>query len=382
MQTNSDVRVLSGNEACAEGALAAGVRFFAGYPITPSTEIAEVMSYRLPQIGGTFIQMEDEIASLAAVIGASLTGTKSMDATSGPGFSLKAENLGLAVMLEVPLLLVDVMRVGPSTGMATMPAQGDVMMARWGTHGDHPIIALAPWSVQECFDLTVKAINFSERFRTPVLLMSDAIIGRMREKLIIPDKIELWERPRPTVPPNEYLPYKAGPDGVPPMADYGAGYFWYANSSMHNEAGAGATENSAAAKDLMDRLLYNIDRCRDEVVMVQEEMLEDADVAVFAYGSVARTARAAVKAARAQGIKAGLFRPQTLWPFPDREVEALGQRVKHIVVAEMNMGQMVSKVREFAGRCAVSTVLRYDGRPITPEQILEGVKEQGSGVKG
>lgn len=367
--------MLSGNEACVEGALAAGVRFFAGYPITPSSEIAELMAKRLPEVDGKFIQMEDEIASLAAVIGASLAGLKAMDATSGPGFSLKAENLGLAIMMEVPCVIVNVQRVGPSTGMATSPAQGDVMMSRWGTHGDHPIIVLSPWSVRETFDLTVRAVNLSERFRTPVILLSDAIIARMREDIELPGEVEIVDRPRPTVLPAAYRPYAAIPSDVPPMADFGSGYHWYANSSMHDENGFEATGDPQAARALISRLHAKIERHREEIVHTVEEMMDDAEIALFAYGCVARSARAAMRIARTMGLQVGLIRGVTLWPFPEEEVRAAAERVRAIVVPEMNAGQLVEKVREAAGgRTKVISLPRYDGVLITPEQILEVLK--------
>ncbi|MCL4458433.1 MAG: 2-oxoacid:acceptor oxidoreductase subunit alpha [Chloroflexi bacterium] len=369
------IQLLSGNEACVEGALAAGVRFFAGYPITPSSEIAELMAKRLPEVDGKFIQMEDEIASLAAVIGASLAGLKAMDATSGPGFSLKAENLGLAIMMEVPCVIVNVQRVGPSTGMATSPAQGDVMMSRWGTHGDHPIIVLSPWSVRETFDLTVRAVNLSERFRTPVILLSDAIIARMREDIELPGEVEIVDRPRPTVLPAAYRPYAAIPSDVPPMADFGSGYHWYANSSMHDENGFEATGDPQAARALISRLHAKIERHREEIVHTVEEMMDDAEIALFAYGCVARSARAAMRIARTMGLQVGLIRGVTLWPFPEEEVRAAAERVRAIVVPEMNAGQLVEKVREAAGgRTKVISLPRYDGVLITPEQILEVLK--------
>jgi len=373
----NSVKLMSGNEAVAEGAIAAGVRFFAGYPISPSTEIAEVMSRRLPEVGGKFIQMEDEIASLAAVIGASLTGMKAMDATSGPGFSLKAENLGLAVMLETPLVLVDVQRVGPSTGIATLPAQGDVMMARWGTHGDHSIIALAPWSVEECFYLTVKAVNLSEQFRTPVLLMSDAVIGYMKERVILPDpaSLELVNRPRPrfAAGEGEYLPYGADSTLVPPMAAYGEGYHWYANSSYHDQHGFEATANNCEAEYLLWRLHAKITEHRPEVMMTESYELDDAEIVLFAYGSVARAALAAVRQARQQGLKLGLLRAKTLWPFADEEVKAIAQmpNVKAIMVPELNMGQMVTEVRAAAGaHVPVIGLPHYDGTMIKPTSII------------
>jgi 2-oxoglutarate ferredoxin oxidoreductase subunit alpha len=366
--------LLSGNEAVAEGALAAGVRFFAGYPISPSSEIAAVMARRLPALGGVFLQMEDEIASLAAVIGASLTGMKAMDATSGPGLSLKAENIGLAIMLEVPCVIVDAQRVGPSTGMATYPAQGDVMFARWGTHGDHPIIALIPSTVQECFSEAVRAVNLAERFRTPVLLMTDAVIAGLHEVIDLPDSVQTMERKKPTVPREQYKPYAADADGVPPMAAFGTGYRWYANSSMHDEGSFEATARPEVAPALIKRLHDKINNYASEIIVTEEEMLDDAEVGVFAFGSSARAARAAVRQARAQGVRAGLLKTLTLWPFPSEAVGRLAGRVKRLVVPEMNTGQMVDMVRSVAcGKTDVVSVTRYDGQLITPEEILAGI---------
>ncbi len=376
----SGPRLLSGNEACAEGALAAGVRFFAGYPITPSSEIAEFMARRLPPLGGVFLQMEDEIASFCACIGASLAGLKAMDATSGPGLSLKAESLSLATMMEVPCVLINAMRVGPSTGMATSPAQGDMMMARWGSHGDHPAIVLAPSSVAECFDLTVKAVNLSERFRNPVIVLTDAVIARLREVVRLPREVETVERRRPIVPPGQYRPYAAGDDGVPAMADFGQGYHWYANSSMHDEGGFEATSSTEVARVLIERLHRKISGHRNELTFLEEEALDDAEVGVVAFGSVARAARGAVRLARAQGIRAGLLKLQTIWPFPEERIASLADQVRTLVVPEMSLGQLADQVRQAAqGRCSVHPLSRWDGRLIAPEEILVAVKEAALG---
>ena len=374
------VTVLSGNEACVEGALAAGVSFFAGYPITPSSSIAEVMSVRLPQLGGKFIQMEDEIASMNALIGASLTGVKVMGATSGPGFSLKQETFGVAVLMEVPCVVIDVQRVGPSTGMATLPSQSDVMAARWGTHGDHPAIVLAASTVRECFDLTVKAVNLAERFRTIVILLTDAILASLLERVELPDTVETIDRPRPTVPPDQYKPYAAGEDGVPEIADFGSGYHWYASSNVHDENGYLATDKHEVAWALFQRLHNKVLKHKEEVTFYSTEWLDDAEVVVFAYGSTARSGRAAVKMAREKGIKAGFVKTLTIWPFPDEIVSQIAKKAHTIVVPEMNMGQLVEKVREVScGRAEVKSVARVDGRLIPPEEILEALCE---GVNG
>jgi len=368
--------ILSGNGACVEGALKSGVRFFGGYPITPSTEIAEAMSRRLPALGGKFIQMEDELSSMAAVVGASLTGLKVMTATSGPGFSLMQENLGMAVMLEVPCLLINVQRVGPSTGSATWPAQGDVMAARWGTHGDHPAIVLTPWSVQESFDLTVKAVNLAERFRTPVILLSDAIIGRLREKVDLPESVPIVDRPRPEGPPDQYKPYEGGPDGVPPMADFGRGYRFCAPTITHNERGYALGSDHTAAERLLKRLHSKVYDHLDELVFSEARWTEDAEMVVVAYGSVARSALAAVKEARSRGMKVGLLRMITLWPFPDEVISRVSQRSRALLVAEMNIGQMVEKVREAGcGASEVFSVNRFDGEYLMPQQVLDKLEE-------
>jgi len=374
------VSVFSGNEACVEGALAAGVSFFAGYPITPSSSIAEMMSMRLPRLGGKFIQMEDEIASMNALIGASLAGQKVIGATSGPGFSLKQETFGVAVLMEVPCVVIDVQRVGPSTGMATLPAQSDVMAARWGTHGDHPAIVLAASTVRECFDLTVKAVNLAERFRTIVILLTDAILASLLERIELPDTVETIDRPRPTVPPDQYKPYAAGEDGVPEIADFGSGYHWYASSNVHDEKGYMATDNHKVAWALFQRLHNKILKHKEEVTFYSTEWLDDAELVVFAYGSTARSGRAAVKMAREKGIKAGFVKTLTIWPFPDEIVSQIAEKAHTIVVPEMNMGQLVEKVREVScGRAEVKSVARVDGRLIPPEEILEAICE---GVNG
>jgi 2-oxoglutarate ferredoxin oxidoreductase subunit alpha len=368
-------RLMQGNEAIAEGALAAGVRFFAGYPITPSTEVAEIMAEKLPAIGGKFIQMEDEIASMAAIIGASLTGVKSMTATSGPGFSLKQENIGFACMTEVPCVVVNVQRSGPSSGIATAPAQGDVMQARWGTHGDHSIIALCPASVRECFDLTVKAVNLSEKYRVPVILLTDEVVGHTRERVVLPDKVEQINRKKPAVPPEGYYPYRPDADGVPPMANFGDGYRHHVTGLVHDETG-GPTTSPQVTESLVRRLVDKIDRNAQEIISCDEFMMEDAEIVVFAYGGVARSAKRAIKEARQLGLKAGLFRPVTLWPFPEAQVGTLAQKVKAIIVPEMNLGQLRLEVERAAkGRIPVIGVHRVNGELIPPHEILAMIKE-------
>ena len=376
-KTKSNVRVITGNEACAEGALAAGMRFYAGYPITPSSEIAEVLSYLLPKHKGVFIQMEDEIASIGAIIGASLTGIKSMTATSGPGFSLMQENIGFAVMAEVPCVIVNVMRGGPSTGLPTLPSQGDVMQARWGTHGDHQIIALAPFSVRETFELTVRAFNLAEKYRTPVIMLLDEIVGHVNEKVTLPDpdELEIIDRVKPDVDPAKYLPYQHTESKVPPMADFGSGYRFHVTGLAHDETGF-PTNNSEEIRKLMFRLNDKIALHRDDIVEVEEYMLDDAEVAIVSYGSTARSVRHAVRLARDFGLKVGMLRLKTIWPFAEKEIRRLAQRVGYILVAELNLGQIAHEV-EWAvnGDCPVFKIGRIDGDPINPNQILDKIKE-------
>jgi len=318
MNTKANSILMQGNEAVVEGALAAGVRFFAGYPITPATEILEVFARRMPQVGGKSIQMEDEIASLAAVIGASAGGVKAMTATSGPGMSLMVENIGLAIMLEIPCVIVDVQRLGPATGLIHT-SQGDVMCAKWATPGGNEIIALAPSSVQETFELTIKAVNLSERFRVPVILLSDAHLGHMREKVRVPDQadIEIVSRPEPTVPPEEYLTYNADEAGVPEMAPVGSEYRSEFMGSIHDKSGKYSPPPEGRTF-LLNRLSKKILAHRDEISMIETVLTEDAEVAVFAYGICGRSAKAAVKLARAAKMKVGLVRPITVWPFRQR----------------------------------------------------------------
>lgn len=374
----NQARLIQGNEACAEGAIAAGCRFYAGYPITPSSEIAEVLAHRLPAVDGTFIQMEDEIASLGAVIGASLAGVKSMTATSGPGFSLMQEHIGYACMAEVPCVVVNVMRGGPSTGLPTNPSQGDVQQARWGTHGDHPIIAMSPWSVRECFDLTVQSFNLSERYRTPVILLMDEVVGHMRENLLLPppEEVEVIDRVKPTVPPEWYIPYEDTPSGVPPMGIFGEGYRYHVTGLMHDVRGF-PTLREDEIEPFMRRLFRKIWNHLDEIQRWETFRMEDAEVAIIAYGSVARSARRAVEEAREAGLKVGLLRLITLWPFCRRAVESILGRCKLLVVAEMNLGQISREVKRVVrGRASVRTVSKALGRLIRPGEILEAMEGQ------
>ncbi len=360
-----------------EGALAAGCRFFAGYPITPASEISELMSVRLPQAGGTFIQMEDEIASMGAVIGASLTGLKSMTATSGPGFSLMQENLGFACIAEAPCVVVNVMRGGPSTGLPTNPAQGDVMQARWGTHGDHPIIVLCVSTVADCFDITVKAFNFSEKYRVPVIVLSDETVAHTRETAILasPGEIEIVDRPTPSMPPEWYIPYKDNTRGVPPMAAFGTGYRYHVTGLVHDIRGF-PTQRAEEIDAFTRRLFRKITLGFHEIQITESFMMEDAEVGIIAYGSVARSARRAVLQAREHGIRAGMLQLITLFPFPRHAAEKVLLQCRAVLVPEMNMGQMSREVKRVdQGVCRIEKYNRVDGQGITPEELYEGLKK-------
>ncbi len=363
--------LLQGNEAIAEGALAAGCRFFAGYPITPASEIGEILSVRLPQVGGTFIQMEDEISSMGAVIGASLAGVKSMTATSGPGFSLMQENLGFACIAEVPCVVVDVMRGGPSTGLPTNPSQGDVMQARWGTHGDHPIIVLAVSTVRDCFDITVQAFNLSEAYCVPVIVLSDEMVAHTRETITLPslDEIRVVSRTSPSMPSEWYIPYEGDSRGVPTMAAFGEGYRHHVTGLVHDVRGF-PTQRSDEIEAFVSRLFRKITQGFHEIQMTKSFMADDAEVAVIAYGSVARSARQAVSDARKQGIKAGLLQLITLFPFPRRSVEGVLRQCRAVLVPEMNMGQISREVKRVNQNASqVEKYNRIDGELITPDEI-------------
>lgn len=368
---------MNGDVACAEGAISAGCRFFAGYPITPATEVAERMSERLPHVGGVCIQMEDEMASMNAVLGASWAGMKAMTATSGPGFSLMMENLGLGVMLETPCVLVNIQRAGPSTGLPTLVAQGDMMQARWGSHGSYEIIALVPSSPQEIFDLTITAFNLSERYRVPVLVMSDEAVGHMSEKVVIPRIApeELVSRRRPDVAPEQYLPYKSDGDLVPPMAVAGEGYRFHVTGLTHDERGY-PVMTADAQDNLVRRLVDKIRLNRSDILKYEEVGVEDAEVIVCAYGITARIARLAVQQAQDEGIRAGLLRLITVWPFAEDRIRELAQQVKAFVVPEINYGQIVREVeRCAAGKASTLLVPHMGGGVHSPQTILKAIKE-------
>ncbi len=374
----SKVLLLQGNQAVVEGAIAAGVKFFAGYPITPSTEVAESLAEKLPKNGGKFIQMEDEIASMGAVIGASLTGKKVMTATSGPGFSLKQELIGYACAAEIPLVIVNVQRVGPSTGQPTSPSQGDVMQARWGTHGDHWLIALTPASVPECFELTLRAYALSEKYRVPVILLMDEVIGHMREKIELPDDYSDFpqaERKQPDCAPEDFKAYATDESLVPAMPAFGSGYRWHVTGLVHDETGF-PKGTPAATLAAANRQRAKLENNLDDIIQVENYRMEDADFAVVAFGGAARTAYETVDMARAEGLKVGLVRPVTIWPFAEAQMKELAGRVKGILVHELNCGQYVHEVeRAVNGKVPVSLYAKYDNEPATPAQLLEEVKK-------
>lgn len=372
-----------GDHAAAEAAILAGCRFFAGYPITPATEIAEHMSTRLPQVDGIYIQMEDELASMSAILGASWSGAKSMTATSGPGFSLMMENLGLGIMLETPCVLVNVQRGGPSTGLPTLVGQQDMMQARWGSHGDYEIIALSPASPQELFDLTIRAFNLSEKYRTPVLVMTDAEVGHMTEKVVIPppEDVEIIDRPlvrKGDVRPDHFRIYQDTNNGnhpVSPMAVAGEGYRIHVTGLTHDERGYPAMSASANEWNI-NRLIDKIYRHRNDIIQVEEQNLEDADIVVVSYGISARTSLWPIELARKEGIRVGLLRLITVWPFPEDRIRNLARQVHAFVVPEINMGQMAREVERCAtDRVPVFRVNRPGGDILDPDQVLKTIRQ-------
>jgi len=373
-QTASRELFMSGNLACAEGAIAAGCRFYGGYPITPSSEIAEHMSRRLPQIGGHYLQMEDEIGSIAAVIGASNAGVKSMTATSGPGFSLMMENIGLGVITETPCVLVNVQRAGPSTGIPTLIGQGDMMQVKWGTHGDYEIIAYSPNGVQEMFDLTIKAFNMAEKYRTPTFVMADQVVAHMTSKLVIPppNKIQIVNRLKPNKPTSEFVPFPFDED-FPEMAVAGDGFHINVDSLTHDERGYPSLDNSVSER-MLDHITQKILNHADEIIETEEYLTEDAEVVIVAYGSTSRSALTVVKQAREKGRKVGLLRLITPWPFPVKKIEELGDDAKAIIVPEINYGQMEHTVREYAN-CPVIGVHHPAGALIPPQKIYSALEK-------
>ena len=368
---------MNGDEACAEGAIAAGCRFFGGYPITPSTEIAEHLARRLPEVGGVFAQMEDELASMAAILGASAAGSRAMTATSGPGFSLMMENIGLGMMLEIPCVVIDVQRGSPSTGLPTMPGQSDVMQARWGSHGDYGSITYTPWSPQEMFDLTIHSFNVADRYRLPVFLLADEVVGHMVERVVIPpaEEINLWQRKRPQTPPVvPFKPFEALDDDlVPPMVHAGEGYKVHFTGLTHDPRGY-PDMTADTHHELVTRLVNKVRVNREQLILTQEFETQDADVLVISYGCTARSARKAVREARQEGIKAGMLRLISLWPFPEEKVRELTSRAKALIVAEMNLGQISLEVQRTTSR-PVRGVFHAGGAMIPPGPILEAIRE-------
>ncbi len=372
-----DIKFWPGNVVIAEAAVAAGCNFFGGYPITPSSEVAHHMSMLLPRVGGRFIQMEDEISAMGAVIGASLAGAKALTATSGPGMSLKLENLGFGYLVEAPCVVANVMRGGPSTGLPTHPAQADLMQARWGTHGDHPTIAIAPSFHQETYMETIRAFNLAERFRMPVILLIDEVLGHLSEGVIPPEpgSFEIWERPKYEGDPKEYLPYDTSKGDVPEFLPYFGGATWHTTGLNHDKTGFPTTDPETITRD-MDRLIRKVLGNRDVIDKVEYYMEEDVEIGVVSFGSTARAAMVAVREARAKGIKAGMIRPVTVWPFPKDQVYEFGRKCKALVVPEFNMGQMVYEVeRAVHYDRPVKRVNKVGGVPIQPNEILNAIEE-------
>lgn len=367
-------RLIQGNEACVEGALKAGARFFAGYPITPSTEIAELMAEKLPLAGGVFMQMEDEIASIATIIGASIAGAKAMTATSGPGFSLMQENLGFAAMTEVPVVVVNVTRGGPSTGTPTKASQGDLMQARWGCHGDHPVIVLAPSSVQEVYDLTITAFNMAEKYMVPVVLLYDEVVGHLREGVELTSSQEILHREMPTVSPAEYLPYATGDGLIPKLAPFGSGYRYHMSGLSHDETGF-PTSNPETIENLLVRLNDKIAKNRKDIIKYKTYDLDDAQVIFLAYGSPVRSALQVQKEARARGEKVGLIQLQTLWPFPHELLTDVFAKTKaNFIIPELSLGQLADEVSKSVPQAKITRVNRNDGALISPAQLEQALK--------
>lgn len=371
--------LMQGNEAVAYGALDAGVNFFAGYPITPSTEIAEILAAELPKRNGVFIQMEDELASICAIIGASLAGAKSLTATSGPGFSLMQEGIGFAKITETPCVVVDVQRVGPSTGMPTSPAQGDIMQSKWGSHGDSPAIVLYPDSVKESYELTIRAVNLSEKYRTCVILLLDEVIAHMREAVCLPDlaNVRIINRIKPTVPPHWYKHYDENQKYLSPLASFGEGYRFHVTGLTHDSHGFPTNKPSEAA-EMMERLRKKISYNIRDLVQIESYQMEDAKIAIFAAGITSRAAKAAIACARAEGVKVGLLRPLTIWPFPDDAVRKMLRNVETVIVPELNQGQLIHEVQRLTKEKSDGSLIpinKVSSELITPNDILNKIKE-------
>ena len=374
----STYKILTGNEACTLGALAAGMNFFAGYPITPATEIAELASEALPKKGGKYMQMEDELASIAAVIGASAAGAKAMTATSGPGVSLMQENLSYGMVAEIPLVLIDVMRQGPCQGAPTSPAQGDFMQARWGTHGDHPAVVLVPNSVSEAYTETIRAFNLAEKYRTPVIVLSDATLAHMSEKVRIPDveELQIIDRVKPTCDPRDYVPYDQSSSDAHPMASFGDGYRWFVSGILHDDTGFPTPNSPQKISMAVNHLLDKVKSNQQDMSSYEEYCVEDAEVLILAAGLVSRSAKNAVEKARAAGIKAGLFRPITLWPFPEDRFAQLCSSAKTVMTVEMNDGQLSEVAVKYMDKAQkFIAVTQNDGTMIREETIIRAIEE-------
>ena len=368
-----------GNDAMTWGAIAAGARFYAGYPITPSSEVAELSSVRLPQVGGLYIQMEDELGSMAAIIGASAAGKKAYTATSGPGFSLMQENLGVAIMGELPCVIINVMRSGPSTGLATKPAQGDLLQARWGTHGDHGIIALSPASVQECYDYMIAAFNLAEKYRTPVVFLADEVVGHMRETFLpwAPSPEDIVERKAPACPPEDYQVYgfQREEDGIAPLAAYGGPYIFRINGSTHDQWGAPCSQPENA-EGFVRHYTEKLQRHIQDITILNQFAMEDAEYAIITFGCSTRSAKAAMKAARAQGLRVGVVQLVTLWPFPEEAIAQICAGLRGVIVPELNLGQLTGELRRVCKKeLPIRGVNRVDGELIHPGEILDALRE-------
>ena len=367
---------IQGNEACARGSIKAGCRFFAGYPITPSTEIAEDLAVLLPREGGTFVQMEDEIAALGAVIGSVWSGLKGMTATSGPGFSLMQEHIGFAVMTETPLVIVNMQRGSPSTGQPTMASQSDMMQARWGSHGDYEIIALSPSSVQECFDFTVEGFNLAEKYRVPVMVMSDEIVGHMREKINIPEKVDILARKMPIDGPETFLPFKADPYGTSPMPAFGDGYKMHITGLTHDERGYPEASNPQAHSKLVTRLVNKILKHTNQISRIKTESTYDAEIVVISYGAPARSALKAVRTAREQGLRVGFVKIDIIWPFPEEMIQKAVGQAQRVLVVEMNLGQIFYEIDRILPNVKVNLASKIGGEMHLPEEILAKIKSK------
>ena len=376
-----EIRFWNGSIAVSEGAIVAGCRFFAGYPITPASDIAEYMALRLPQEDGIFIQMEDEIASIAALLGASWGGAKVMTSTSGPGFSLMQENVGLAAVTETPLVIAEVQRAGPSTGMPTLVGQGDVMQSRWGSHGDYETIVISPSSPQESFDLIIRAFNLAELYRVPVIFLMDECIAHMSERVVIPPKeeIEVVERIKPNVSPEKYMPFQPVND-IAPMATAGMGYRVHVTGLTHNEKGYPMTTSPEVQEWMVRHICDKIRKNEHKIRDIEEYRMEDAEIAIVAFGIVGRSAKAAVKMARRHRIKAGLIRLKTIWPFPESYFESMADSIKKFIVAEINYGQIKLEVeRAVHGKASVELLPKFGGDVHQPMEIYQKIKEVKNG---